>query len=61
MTVDTLNKIAQQCKGQFVSVQAGETHPYIEEILINIKIITCVLKPLQLEEFYEGVGHIISA
>lgn len=61
MACDTFIKIAQKCRRHFVTVQAGETRPFIEEILDNINSIICDLQPQQVQTFYEAVGYMISS
>lgn len=41
--------------------QAGETEPFIDDILRNLQKITADLSPLQTHTFYEAVGYMISA
>lgn len=40
-------------------MQAGETQPFINEILANLTSIICDLSQPQVHVFYEAVGHII--
>lgn len=47
MACDTFIKIAQKCRRHFVLQQAGETEPFIDEILRNLHVITNDLTPLQ--------------
>lgn len=61
MACDTFIKIAQKCRRHFVTVQAGETRPFIEEILDNINSIICDLQQQQVQTFYEAVGYMISS
>lgn len=61
MACDTFIKIAQKCRRHFVQIQAGETKPFIEEILSTINTIICDLQPQQVHTFYEAVGHMISS
>ena len=41
--------------------QSGEQEPFVDEILRNLKRITCDLSPAQIHTFYEAVGYMISA
>ena len=61
MACDTFIKIAQKCRRHFVTVQAGETRPFIDEILDNINSIICDLQQQQVQTFYEAVGYMISS
>jgi exportin-1 len=61
MACDTFIKIANKCKRHFVALQPGETEPFIEEIVRNMRKITCDLTPQQVHTFYEACGYMISA
>ena len=61
MACDTFIKIAQKCRRHFVSVQLGESQPFVEEILSNINGIICHLEPHQVHTFYEAIGNMIAA
>lgn len=61
MACDTFIKIANKCKRHFVAVQAGESEPFIDEIIRNMRKITCDLSPQQVHTFYEACGFMISA
>ncbi|CAB3223531.1 unnamed protein product [Arctia plantaginis] len=61
MACDTFIKIAIKCRRHFVTTQAGEACPFIEEILSTISSIICDLQTLQVHTFYEAVGYMISA
>ncbi|CAI2165301.1 1535_t:CDS:10 [Funneliformis geosporum] len=61
MACDTFIKIAQKCRRQFISQQAGENTPFIDEIISGIETITKDLSPQQVQTFYEAVGYMISA
>ena len=61
MACDTFIKIANKCKRHFVALQAGETEPFIEEIVRNMQKITSELSPQQVHTFYEACGYMISA
>lgn len=47
MACDTFIKIAQKCRRHFVTVQIGETFPFIDEILQNLRSIICDLSQQQ--------------
>lgn len=61
MACDTFIKIAQKCRRHFVTLQAGEPAPFIDEILNNIEKIICHLQPQQVHTFYEAVGCMIAS
>lgn len=61
MACDTFLKIAQKCKRKFVTTQEGESRPFINEMLDNMKEIKAELKPHQIHSFYESYGCIIAA
>ncbi|KAK5099839.1 Karyopherin transporter [Lithohypha guttulata] len=61
MACDTFIKIANKCKRHFVVLQAGEGEPFIDEIIRNMRKITCDLSPQQVHTFYEACGFMISA
>ncbi|KAJ9106972.1 Exportin-1 [Naganishia adeliensis] len=61
MACDTFIKISQKCRRHFVMQQAGESEPFIDEILRNLHRITQDLSPQQVHTFYEAVGYMISA
>ncbi|KIW05163.1 uncharacterized protein PV09_03714 [Verruconis gallopava] len=61
MACDTFIKIANKCRRHFVAHQAGETEPFIDEIVRNLRRITCDLSPQQVHTFYEACGYMISA
>ncbi|KAI9811451.1 MAG: Karyopherin transporter [Pycnora praestabilis] len=61
MACDTFIKIANKCKRHFVALQAGESEPFIEEIVRTMRKITCDLSPQQVHTFYEACGYMISA
>ncbi|ETI20238.1 hypothetical protein G647_08272 [Cladophialophora carrionii CBS 160.54] len=61
MACDTFIKIANKCKRHFVALQPGETEPFIDEIVRNMRKITCDLTPQQVHTFYEACGYMISA
>uniref|UniRef100_A0A0K8SDD3 Exportin-1 n=1 Tax=Lygus hesperus TaxID=30085 RepID=A0A0K8SDD3_LYGHE len=61
MACDTFIKIATKCRRQFVTIQVGESVPFIEEILGTISTIICDLQTQQVHTFYEAVGCMISA
>ncbi|KIO27462.1 hypothetical protein M407DRAFT_190749 [Tulasnella calospora MUT 4182] len=61
MACDTFIKIAQKCRRHFVMQQAGETEPFIDEILRNLHRITVDLSPQQVHTFYEAIGYMVAA
>ena len=61
MACDTFIKIANKCRRHFVALQPGETEPFIDEIVRNMRKITCDLSPQQVHTFYEACGYMISA
>lgn len=61
MACDTFIKIANKCRRHFVALQPGENEPFIDEIVRNMRKITCDLSPQQVHTFYEACGHMISA
>lgn len=61
MACDTFIKIARQCKRYFVSLQPGESEPFIEEIVRTMRKITGDLSPQQVHTFYEACGYMIAA
>jgi len=61
MACDTFIKIASKCKRHFVTIQGGETEPFIDEIVRNMPKITNDLAPSQVHTFYEACGYMISA
>lgn len=61
MACDTFIKIANKCRRHFVALQPGENEAFIEEIVRNMRKITCDLSPQQVHTFYEACGHMISA
>ena len=61
MACDTFIKIANKCKRHFVALQPGEPEPFIDEIVRNMRKITCDLSPQQVHTFYEACGYMISA
>ncbi|OCK83625.1 hypothetical protein K432DRAFT_423212 [Lepidopterella palustris CBS 459.81] len=61
MACDTFIKIANKCRRHFVAMQPGESEPFIDEIVRNLRKITCDLSPQQVHTFYEACGYMISA
>lgn len=61
MACDTFLKISKSCRRRFVTVQLGEHRPYIIDILQRLPDIISMLKPNQLQSFYESVGYMISS
>jgi len=61
MACDTFIKIANKCRRHFVANQPGESEAFIDEIVRNLRRITCDLSPQQVHTFYEACGYMISA
>ncbi|KAG0148913.1 hypothetical protein CROQUDRAFT_40680 [Cronartium quercuum f. sp. fusiforme G11] len=61
MACDTFIKIAQKCRRHFITQQAGETEPFVDEIVRSLDKITDDLSPQQVHTFYEAVGYMIAA
>lgn len=51
----------ENCFISKLQTQAGETGPFIDEILGGLNSIICDLSPQQVHVFYEAVGCLISA
>jgi len=60
MACDTFLKIAQKCKRKFVTLQAGEKQPFINELVETLPQIISDLEPHQVQAFYESVGTLLS-
>ncbi|KAJ9124761.1 Exportin-1 [Naganishia onofrii] len=58
---DIMYIVGQYPRRHFVMQQAGESDPFIDEILRNLHRITQDLSPQQVHTFYEAVGYMISA
>lgn len=61
MACDTFIKIAQKCRRHFVMQQAGETEPFIDDILRNLHRTTSDLQSQQVHTFYEAIGYMVAA
>lgn len=61
MACDTFLKIVRKCRRQFVFVQPGEPHPFIEDILERLPGIICDLQPGQVHAFYRAMGAMLEA
>jgi exportin-1 len=61
MACDTFLKIAQKCKRKFVVLQTRERAPFIEDLLQNLQTHIQDLESHQIQTYYEGVGHMVSA
>ena len=61
MACDTFLKISQKCKRKFVVLQTQERAPFIEELLQNLPTHIADLESHQVQTYYEGVGHMVSA
>ncbi|CAM9232138.1 unnamed protein product [Chrysoparadoxa australica] len=60
MACDTFLKISQKCKRKFVTLQAGETVPFVEELLNQLPAIVSDLETHQVHTFYEAVACMLS-
>jgi exportin-1 len=67
MACDTFLKIAQKCRSKFVTLQPGETRPFIVEMLERMHgtermpSIIRKLQPHQVQSFYESCGCVIAS
>jgi exportin-1 len=61
MAVDTFLKIAIKTKRKFVVTNAGESRPFVDEILDSLTSVICDLEPQQQCTFYSAMGHVVSA
>jgi exportin-1 len=61
MACDTFLTIAKKCKGMIASIQPGEPHAFIEEIIMHLPQILSDLPSDQIHTFYEALGFIIRA
>jgi len=61
MAVDTFLKIAVKCKRKFVTLNPGDTVPFVNLILENLLSVICDLEPQQQNTFYSAMGHIIAS
>lgn len=61
MACDTFLKIAQKCRSKFVTLQPGETRPFIVEMLETLPDIIRVLEHHQIHSFYESCGCVIAS
>lgn len=61
MACETFIKIAKACKPKFVITNAGETGPFIDELLENLPATISDLKPHQVHTFFQAVGYMITA
>jgi len=61
MAVDTFLKICQKCRKKFVTVQQGETMPFVEDMTSHIAQDISELEHLHQCTFFEAVGYMISA
>ena len=58
MACDTFIKIAQKCRRHFVMQQAGETEPFVDEILRMLHRITVDLSPQQVRSnVFTSLSH----
>nr|CAB3456381.1 unnamed protein product [Digitaria exilis] len=61
MACDTFLKIIQKCKRKFVTLQVGESEPFVSVLLSNLPTTIADLEPHQIHTFYESVGQMIQA
>lgn len=61
MACDTFLKIAQKCRSKFVTLQSGESRPFIVEMLETLPEIIQKLETHQIQSFYESCGCIIAS
>lgn len=61
MACDTFLKIAQKCRHKFVTLQPGESRPFIVEMLEQLPEIIAKLETHQIQSFYESCGCIIAS
>lgn len=61
MACDTFLKIAQKCRNKFVTLQTGESRPFIVEMLEQLPEIIGKLETHQIQSFYESCGCIIAS
>mmetsp|Transcript_28055 Transcript_28055/g.61251 ORF Transcript_28055/g.61251 Transcript_28055/m.61251 type:complete len:1100 (+) Transcript_28055:127-3426(+) len=61
MAVDTFLKISQKCKRKFVTLQAGEQHLFVEEMMSHVAQDISELEHLHVCTYFEAVGYMISA
>ncbi len=56
---ETFLKIAKKCRRKFITIQMGETKPFIEEILERMAEIMSDLEHKEIYVFYEALATII--
>lgn len=61
MACDTFIKISKKCRRHFVVLQAGESVPFIDEILSKLPSIICDLQPGQVHTFYSAISHMLQS
>jgi exportin-1 len=61
MACDTFLKIAQKCRSKFVTLQPGESRPFIVEMLETLSEKIRKLEPHQIHSFYESCGCVIAS
>ncbi|KAF4664086.1 Exportin-1 [Perkinsus olseni] len=61
MATDTFLRICQKCSKKMVVLQPGETSPFVNQVIEAIPRETADLDVLQLCNFYEAMGRMISA
>ncbi|KAF4709602.1 Exportin-1, partial [Perkinsus olseni] len=60
MATDTFLRICQKCSKKMVVLQPGETSPFVNQVIEAIPRETADLDVLQLCNFYEAMGRMIS-
>lgn len=61
MACETFVKLAKKCRRKFVTTQAAETRPFVEDILQDLLGIISDLEPSHVQVFYEAIGHMIQS
>jgi len=60
MSCDTFLKIVSKVKGKFAVTQDGDNEPFTITVIQNIPSIIADLNDVQIQAFYEAVGHMVS-
>lgn len=61
MACETFITITKRCHRQFVIHQAGDSEPFVDEIIRKMPEIIGDLTPTQVHYFYEAMGHVIGS
>jgi len=61
MACDTILKISNKCRKHFSVLQAGESTPFVNEILSTLPRIISDLSNGQVQVFYEALGQMIQS